>query len=137
MTVSQLAERTGVPPRRVRFYVAEELLPPPVGRGRASYYTRQHLERLQQIVALREVNLSLEEIRERLADESRRSPAADRASVESQAWRRWGVVPGVEIHTREDLDEQTLATVRVMVGAMRRLLENGDPSGEEWSELDE
>lgn len=133
MTVSQLAERAGVPPRRVRFYVAQELLPPPVGRGRASYYTARHLERLQQIVALRNVNLSLEEIRERLGEIDNGFMEPEIPSRASQSWHRWEVVPGVELHARDDLDEQTLATVRVMVGAVRQMLEGVESSAEEWS----
>jgi DNA-binding transcriptional MerR regulator len=138
MTVSQLADRTGVPPRRIRYYVSEELLPPPIGRGRASHYTAQHLERLQQIIALRNVNLSLEAIRERLGDVERINPETGSSAPVAHVWRRWEIVDGVEIHAREDLDERTLSTVRVMVGAVRHVLENGElPADAEWSDLGE
>lgn len=136
MTVSQLAERTGVPPRRVRYYVAQELLPPPIGRGRASYYTALHLERLQQILALRNVNLSLVEIRERLGTPDEQSSTSAPPAASSESWRRWEIIPGVEMHAREDIDEDTLATVRVMVGAVRHVLQGGELPAEEWSERD-
>lgn len=126
MTISQLAERTGVPTRRIRYYVSEGLLPKPVGRGRASHYTRGHMERLQEIIALRDVNLGLDEIRERLGEAGEVVPRANRPERHSEPWQRWEVVPGVEIHARGDLDEQTLATVQVMVGAVRHVLESGE-----------
>ncbi|MEX2426461.1 MAG: helix-turn-helix domain-containing protein [Thermomicrobiaceae bacterium] len=137
MTVAQLAERTGVPSRRIRFYVAQELLPPPVGRGRASYYTRHHLDRLQQILALREVNLGLDEIRERLGDVERVTPSPDAGNPVAHSWQRWEIIPGVEMHARDDLDERKLSTIRVMVGAVRHVLENGELSIEEWSGQEE
>ncbi|MBO9404927.1 MAG: MerR family transcriptional regulator, partial [Thermomicrobium sp.] len=31
LTIQELAARTGIPPRRIRFYVARGLLPPPRG----------------------------------------------------------------------------------------------------------
>ncbi len=133
MTISQLAERTGVPVRRIRYYVAEGLLPKPVGRGRASHYTRDHMERLQEIIALRNVNLGLDEIRDRLGDAEDIAAIASRPDPRSEDWQRWEVVPGVEIHARGDLDDQTLATVQVMVGAVRHVLENGEIPPENWS----
>lgn len=133
MTIVQLAERTGVPTRRIRYYVSEGLLPRPVGRGRASHYTRYHMERLQEIIALRNVNLGLGEIRERLGDAGSVASAPARAEDRSEPWQRWEVIPGVEIHARNDLDEQTLATVQVMVGAVRHVLESGEFPADQWS----
>jgi DNA-binding transcriptional MerR regulator len=126
MTISQLAERTGVPSRRIRYYVSERLLPPPVGRGRAAYYTERHLQRLQQIMALREVNLSLNEIRLRIGEDDNAQAQRDQAVPAGQRWQRWTVIPGVEMHAREDLDPITMSTVRVLVGAVRHVLLGGD-----------
>lgn len=137
MTVSQLARRTGIPPRRIRYYVSVRLLPPPVGRGRAAHYTERHLERLQQITALREVNLSLDEIRERLGA-AETGVSEHRSSLPNAvAWRRWEVVPGVEMHVREDLDPSTLATVRMLVGAVRHVLSEDDLNDSEGAGLRE
>jgi DNA-binding transcriptional MerR regulator len=137
MSVSQLARQTGVPARRIRYYVSERLLPLPIGRGRASHYTTAHLERLQQIIALRESNLGLEEIRDRLGEVESVSSERETPTAFPVTWQRWEIVPGVEIHAREDLDARTLSTVRVMVGAVRHVLENGELPAVDWSEQDE
>jgi DNA-binding transcriptional MerR regulator len=137
MSASQLANRTGVPVRRIRFYVAEGLLSPPQGRGRAAHYTTAHLERLQQIIALRESNLGLDEIKERLGDPDTSSTAQNMTEPLASNWQRWEVVPGVEIHARDDLDEQTLATVRVMIGVVRNVLEQGELPVRNWVGQDE
>jgi DNA-binding transcriptional MerR regulator len=115
MTISQLAARSGVPPRRLRYYVAERLIPPPVGRGRAAYYTHEHLGRLEQIRALREVNLSLDEIRDRLR-ESPAGVAPPPSPPTTEEWRRWKIVSGVEIHVRQDLDSSLMSKARMLVG---------------------
>jgi DNA-binding transcriptional MerR regulator len=128
MSIIQLSRRTGVPTRRIRYYVSQRLLPPPIGRGRAAYYTERHLSRLQQITALREVNLGLEEIRNRLGEPESGPTMTEPPLPEAKSWRRWEVVPGVELHVREDLDAATLSTVRVLVGAVRHVLTGGDRS---------
>jgi DNA-binding transcriptional MerR regulator len=65
--ISALAERAGVTPRTVRYYVAERLLPPPGGAGQQRVYTHEHLLRLKAIRRLKEAHLPLGEIRQRLA----------------------------------------------------------------------
>lgn len=135
MTIAQLARRSGIPTRRIRYYVSERLLPPPIGRGRAAYYTERHLSRLQQIAAMREVNLSLEEIRRRLGEAEHFPQDSEQSIPAAQAWRRWEIVPGVEMHVREDIDPSTLSTVRVLVGAARHVLTNGDWNGLEGARL--
>ena len=67
-TVKELADRGGVTPRTVYYYVGEGLLPAPEGGGPASTYTDDHLLRLRLIRRLKAEYLPLAEIRRRLAD---------------------------------------------------------------------
>lgn len=119
MTIHQLAQRSGVPARRIRHYVAERLLPPPVGRGRAAHYGKTHLALLAQIQALREVNLSLDEIRQRLGA----APTLEvPGSAPATTWRRWEIAPGIELHARADLEREAASMVRVLAGVAREML---------------
>jgi DNA-binding transcriptional MerR regulator len=68
MGIAELAERAGVTPRTVRYYVAEGLLPPPGGRGQRRAYGQEHLRRLATIRQLKAAYLPLHEIRRRLDD---------------------------------------------------------------------
>lgn len=70
--IAELAQRTGVTPRTIRYYVAEGLLPPPTGAGPQRFYDPNHLLRLEAIQRLKEQYLPLAEIRRRLADASRK-----------------------------------------------------------------
>jgi DNA-binding transcriptional MerR regulator len=65
-TVGQLAEAAGVTPRTIRYYTAEELLPPPDSRGRYALYGEDHLLRLRLIARLKGAYLPLGEIKARL-----------------------------------------------------------------------
>jgi DNA-binding transcriptional MerR regulator len=65
--IGELAARAGTTVRTVRYYVAQGLLPGPVGAGPRSTYAYEHLVRLGAIRALKARYLPLAEIRRRLA----------------------------------------------------------------------
>lgn len=63
-TIDELATRSRVPSRTIRFYQSEGALPKPVIRGRVAYYGPAHLERLAQITELQDRGLQIKAIRE-------------------------------------------------------------------------
>lgn len=65
-SISELARQAGVTPRTIRYYTSEGLLPQPETRGRYARYRASHVQRLQQITALKAQYLPLSVIRERL-----------------------------------------------------------------------
>jgi DNA-binding transcriptional MerR regulator len=85
LTIEELAEQVDIPVRTVRYYIAEGLLPGPEGRGKATTYSDEHLQRLRLIRLLSRQHrplteihqllnrLSLAEIRTLLADEEQRA----------------------------------------------------------------
>lgn len=58
-TVDELAARTGMTVRTVRFYATEGLLPPPRRRGRIAYYGAAHRLRLELIRTLQDHGYTL------------------------------------------------------------------------------
>jgi DNA-binding transcriptional MerR regulator len=118
MTIHQLADISGVPVRRIRHYVAEGLLAPPHGRGRAAHYDRVHLDRVRQIQALRDANVGLDQIRRRLGE-----PRAAAGDVERdfETWQRWEIIPGLEIHMRANLEPEAVSLARVLANTARQL----------------
>jgi DNA-binding transcriptional MerR regulator len=58
-TIDELAARTGMTVRTVRFYATEGLLPPPERRGRIAYYDARHRLRLDLIRTLQEHGYTL------------------------------------------------------------------------------
>ncbi|WP_460605345.1 MerR family transcriptional regulator [Jatrophihabitans fulvus] len=59
LTVDELAARTGLTVRTVRFYASEGLLPAPERRGRIAYYDARHRMRLDLIRTLQEHGYTL------------------------------------------------------------------------------
>ncbi len=66
MKIKELAERGGVTKRTVHYYIHMGLLPKALGTGVNSYYTEEHLRRLEVIRELQKNYLPLEAIREKL-----------------------------------------------------------------------
>jgi DNA-binding transcriptional MerR regulator len=83
-SLDELTSAAGVTVRTVRYYIAEGLLPPPVGGGPRTRYTQQHLDRLLLIGRLKDAYMPLKEIRRRLQSLSDEE-ISDAASVSEAA----------------------------------------------------
>lgn len=66
LTLARLAAETGVSPRTIRSWVAEQLVPGPLARGRGATYPPEAIQRVRQVRRMREANRSAEEIRRAL-----------------------------------------------------------------------
>jgi DNA-binding transcriptional MerR regulator len=66
--LTDLARETAVTVRTIRYYIAQGLLPSPVGQGPSAHYTERHADRIRLIKRLQREHLPLAEIRTRLAE---------------------------------------------------------------------
>jgi DNA-binding transcriptional MerR regulator len=99
--IGELATLGGVSRRTVRYYVQENLIPPPLGLGRGDHYTAEHLEQLLRVKAMQETGRSLDDIRRALGQASNRRSGTESTPEEllpRSLWRRLTVMPGVELH---------------------------------------
>jgi DNA-binding transcriptional MerR regulator len=105
--IGDLADLGGVSRRTVRYYVQENLLPPPFGVGRGNHYGRAHLDQLLRVKALQESGRTLDEIRREIQLRGQRANVVVEAAVEPQLsrtlWRRLTLAPGVELHVSRDV----------------------------------
>ncbi|MFN2477850.1 MAG: MerR family transcriptional regulator [Pseudonocardiaceae bacterium] len=67
LTIAELAARTGISVRTIRFYTGLGLIPPPAVRGRLGLYDECHAARLQLIRDLQELGFTLAAIEGYLA----------------------------------------------------------------------
>jgi len=132
--LAELAEKVGTSPRTVRYYVQRGLVPKPDFRGPDTVYGEEHLLRLRAIRKLQENFLPLDAIQvelSRLPAEALRKIAdgtelpsgtkhwqhrseADAPTMRvlphppprSTGWKRWELLPGLELHLREGADAQ-------------------------------
>ena len=99
--IGDLADLGGVSRRTVRYYVQEDLLPPPTGVGRGHHYGQAHLDRLLQVKALQEAGRTLDEIRHILGSGPARRAALEDVLADPlprTVWRRVMLADGVELH---------------------------------------
>jgi DNA-binding transcriptional MerR regulator len=66
LTIDQLAERTGISVRTIRYYAGRGLLPPPQLRGRTGLYGRDHVARLDLVSELSALGFTLAAIENQL-----------------------------------------------------------------------
>lgn len=98
--IGDLARLAGVSRRTVRYYVQEDLIPPPHGVGRGNHYGPEHLEQILRVKAQQEAGRTLDEIRRgpvRGAAASKAARATERSDVGRSIWRRLTLAPGVEL----------------------------------------
>ncbi|MCA1821726.1 MAG: MerR family transcriptional regulator [Pseudonocardia sp.] len=67
LTIGELAERTGISVRTIRFYAGMGLIPPPTVRGRLGLYDERHVARLELVRDLQGLGFTLAAIEGYLA----------------------------------------------------------------------
>lgn len=135
-TIRELAALAGVTRRTVHYYIELGLLPPPIGRGRHSYYTMEHLRRLRIIRQLRRYFYPLKYIKQvlqiksvaRLEEELARDLAPPREArvcrpkslpSERTTWERLVLTDGLEIHYRLPAPAEVARFIESVVGTFR------------------
>jgi DNA-binding transcriptional MerR regulator len=138
--LEELAERAGVSPRTIRYYVQRGLLPAPEFRGKDSSYGEMHLARLRAIRLLQQRYLPLdaisaelegrtvEQLRELAKSGAAEAPGPSREQAASrpgeaatqQRWRRLELAPGIELHLREDRTDEPNAWLEEIVSFIRQ-----------------
>lgn len=63
LTIEDLEKHSGLSTRTLHYYMTKGLLPGPETRGKYASYTQEHLDRLDLILILKEMRLSLYEIK--------------------------------------------------------------------------
>lgn len=95
LTIDQLAARTGITVRNIRFYAGRGMLPPPQLRGRTGLYGPDHVARLELISELSGLGFTLAAIEAQLE----RLPCT--ADAEELALHRALLTPWVPEHVEE------------------------------------
>lgn len=99
--IDTLAKMAGVSRRTVRYYIQRELLPPPEGQKRGSYYTDEHLTRIKEIQELSARGVPLIHMKNFLENEIPLRAAEEAepyGSAPPSRWERVSLAEGVELH---------------------------------------
>ena len=101
LSVDELAERTGVTVRTIRYYQSEALLPPPGRLGREARYGAAHVERLDLIAELRARGLRLQAVADVLDNAAGDASAADWLGLGEALRKPWTDDRPVVLRDRE------------------------------------
>lgn len=104
LTIDQLAERTGVTVRNIRFYSGRGLLPPPRLRGRTGLYGPDHIARLQLVGELSALGFTLSAI-ERHLERVPHSAGPEELALQLALLTPWAPEPLEEVE-RAELDRR-------------------------------
>lgn len=98
-SIDELAALVELPRRTVRYYIQQGLVDRPIGEKRSAYYTTIHLEQLLTIRKWQQAGLSLDRIREILADphDGFLPPQRARGTGTVEVWSHLVVSDGLEI----------------------------------------
>jgi len=118
LTLSDLAESSGLPARTIRFYIARGLLDGPVKSGRAAAYTSEHLARLEKIKELQAKGRMLSEIGRSLA-----GAVPARSAAPPTAWWQHAISDDVVIMTRADASPWRTKQIRAAIEEFARNLQ--------------
>lgn len=139
ISIAELARLGGVSRRTVRYYVQRGLIPAPLGTGRGSHYTQEHLDALIRVKALQERGLPLSQIagdepgvggaNKATPDGVAESPVEVAGAPIPRAWARVELAEGIELHLRER--RATSAQLARIRQAVLSILEQADRQEED------
>jgi DNA-binding transcriptional MerR regulator len=112
LSLDELAARSGVSGRTIRYYQSEGVLPKPRRDGREARYTHEHVERLELIAELQERGLKLEAIKDLVGSGNHRS-VSDWLGIDAVLRTSW---------SNDRRESLTLAEVHELLGEHPRRL---------------
>jgi len=113
MKLTELAQRSGIPPRTIRLYITRGLLMGPRRRGRAAAYGPEHLGRLKEIRELQHEGRTLNEIAQFLAQGDRTC-----ALPPEDTWTGYQPAPDVMVFVRTGASPWRSRHIRTLVARM-------------------
>lgn len=122
LTLSELAEQSGVPGRTIRFYISRGLLSGPAGAGRSAAYTREHVERLDAIKREQAAGRTLSDIAQRLT-----ASGSERAEPPpARPWWQHIVAEDVMVLARADASPWRTKQIRAAIAELAERLKTTD-----------
>jgi DNA-binding transcriptional MerR regulator len=117
ITLAELAERSGVAARTIRFYISRGLLDGPAKSGRAAGYTEDHLERLEEIRRLQAQGLTLAEVGQRLLNPQ------PTEMIAAAPWWQYDVAEDVKVWVQAGVSPWRAKQIRKLISQMAGALQ--------------
>ena len=129
ISLNELAKKSAVPERTIRYYISRGLIPGPVRGGRGAEYTPEHLAGIQTVRQLQSAGMTLAEIEYEFARDAGDQPVA----VTPESWSMYRISPDVTVQVRDGLSPWRIKHLRSAIARLAAELaanddhqENGD-----------
>ena len=106
LSLAELSERSEIPPRTIRYYIAQGLLPGPLNSGRSATYGDEHLRLLNKIKKMQSQGLTLAEASFSLGGETSGELA------EPTSWLEYELSDDVVVRVRSGISPWRHKTIR-------------------------
>jgi DNA-binding transcriptional MerR regulator len=131
ISLNELAKKSGVPERTIRYYISRGLIPGPMRGGRGAEYTEEHLAGIQKVRRLQSGGMTLAEIEYQFAQHAGHRGVA----IAPESWSMYRISPDVTVQVRDGLSpwrikhlRSTIARFVAELAADNDHQENGDDS---------
>jgi DNA-binding transcriptional MerR regulator len=131
ISLNELATKSGVPERTIRYYISRGLLPGPMRGGRGAEYTEEHLAGIHKVRRLQSGGMTLAEIEYQFAQDA----GHQRTAIAPESWSIYRISPDVTVEVRDGLSPWRIKHLRSAVARLAAELaadidhqENGDDS---------
>ena len=129
ISLNDLARKSGVPERTIRYYISRGLIPGPMRGGRGAEYTEEHLAGIQNVRRLQSGGMTLAEIEYQFAKHS----GYLRHAIAPESWSMYRISPDVTVQVRDGLSPWRIKHLRSAIARLAAELaadndsqENGD-----------
>lgn len=119
LSLAELSEQAEVPPRTIRYYIAQGLLPRPLRSGREATYGNDHLRLLKRIRELQGKGMTLAEVAVGIS----RDPS-HRQLAEPVAWLEYELADDVLVRVRSGIAPWRHRAIRSVLAEAAAKLEN-------------
>jgi len=98
--IETLAKLSGLPKRTIRYYIQIDLLTPPIGNCRGSYYTEAHLKRLDRVKNLSMQGVPLSQMKAIISSETESLDTTYDCEPCVSSWERLEIEDVIELNFR-------------------------------------
>jgi DNA-binding transcriptional MerR regulator len=121
-SLNELAKKSGVPERTIRYYISRGLIPGPLRGGRGAEYTQEHLVGIQTVRQLQSAGMTLAEIEYEFA----RDAGDRRPAIAPESWSLYRISPDVTVQVRDGLSPWRIKQLRSAIARLAAELANED-----------
>ena len=122
ISLSELAKKSGVPERTIRYYISRGLIPGPVRGGRGAEYTQEHLDGIRDVRQLQAAGMTLAEIEYEFA----RDAGDRRPAIAPESWSLYRISADVTVQVRDGLSPWRIKQLRSAIARLAAELANED-----------